>query len=522
MTSVMKSLKNILLAVVLVAGSSLSLQATRAIGGSDSPLKLIRVSSSQIEKVAEFLDAKGVDVEGLKRDGLNSESGSVSVVVQNTFDLTQHQALFREPYSVKIELLDEGVPYRNIVSQRVAERARIPNSVPSTLSVTGEEVVANGVTGLNDEEDYMDLDQTLAKLKEFEKQNPGIVKLFDLTELTGEKPTAEGRHIYGIQVSQNPAKIEDEPKVVMVAQHHARELTTQHAVIDSAEKFIQATKTDSSVESQFIQSGAVWFVPVVNPDGLQFVFNGDRYWRKNRSKNADGSRGVDLNRNYEFKYGSCGQNSTVGGSETYRGERFFSEPETRTMDKFVAKLHPQFAISYHSYGDEVLYPYICGTLAESAIYFDIRDKLASHLDYGMRPASSSGEDFEHFYNRYGTIAFLLEIGSDFQPAVSEYRLSIQPAVLKTLPFMLGLYSRPHFHFVVKDAQTGLPVIANVAIEQVSFKEGEKRATDSFGVHRWWLVPGGYKVTVSAPGYKAQTVSATLSKADQLVEFSLAK
>ena len=57
-------------------------------------------------------------------------------------------------------------------------------------------------------------------------------------------------------------------------------------------------------------------------------------WRKNRRRNAGGSYGVDLNRNYPFGWSfTCG-GSTTETSSNYRGTQAASEPEVRTMIAF--------------------------------------------------------------------------------------------------------------------------------------------------------------------------------------------
>ena len=93
-----------------------------------------------------------------------------------------------------------------------------------------------------------------------------------------------------------------------------------------------------------IDTTTLYFIPVVNVDGFkyiceQFMTTGYlRFIRKNRNdgkKNnytpcsEDDFLGVDLNRNYDFKFAL----SNIGSSdnvcaEDYRGPSAFSEPET--------------------------------------------------------------------------------------------------------------------------------------------------------------------------------------------------
>lgn len=81
------------------------------------------------------------------------------------------------------------------------------------------------------------------------------------------------------------------------------------------------------------------FVPIVNLDSHSFIsesFGSESYDKyKNKRKNMNdqycpnqrGEMGVDLNRNYDFHYGSNKDDSYQCG-ETYRGPFAFSEPET--------------------------------------------------------------------------------------------------------------------------------------------------------------------------------------------------
>jgi len=45
-----------------------------------------------------------------------------------------------------------------------------------------------------------------------------------------------------------------------------------------------------------------YFVPLLNPDGYKFTFEGNRLWRKTRSDNGSPCLGVDANRNMGKHY----------------------------------------------------------------------------------------------------------------------------------------------------------------------------------------------------------------------------
>merc|ERR1712226_429740 len=87
---------------------------------------------------------------------------------------------------------------------------------------------------------------------------------------------------------------------------------------------------------------------------------GDRMWRKTRSHNSGICTGVYPNRNWGYRWGGKGA-STRPCSETYRGPRAFSEPETEAVKNFI--LDPsrrsswELYLTFHSYGQMILYPW---------------------------------------------------------------------------------------------------------------------------------------------------------------------
>ena len=76
-----------------------------------------------------------------------------------------------------------------------------------------------------------------------------------------------------------------------------------------------------------------YILPLVNPDGYEYSRTKDRLWRKNRRRHL-GFRGIDLNRNWGFKWGGAGI-SKRPWKEDYAGPKPFSEPETAAVSNFV-------------------------------------------------------------------------------------------------------------------------------------------------------------------------------------------
>lgn len=109
--------------------------------------------------------------------------------------------------------------------------------------------------------------------------------------------------------------------------------------------------TNSKIKD-LVNSCEIWLVPVVNPDGLEYSQNGSKMWRKNRR----GGYGVDLNRNYDYKWSNIGALNNKG-DKTYHGTNPFSEPCSAAIRDLAKRENFTAAIFFHSYGNLVLYPF---------------------------------------------------------------------------------------------------------------------------------------------------------------------
>src|SRR5262245_11483363 len=172
----------------------------------------------------------------------------------------------------------------------------------------------------------------------------------------------EGRPILAYRISDNANKNEpNEPEVLYTALHHAREPQSLMTILYFMEKLLQGYGNNPEI-TYLIKHRQLWFIPIVNPDG--YVFNqetnpkGGGLWRKNRRKNSDGSFGIDINRNYSFKwsYDNIGS-SPNPADETFRGTSAFSEPESSAIRDFVRSRKFLLALNYHSFRNLWIYPW---------------------------------------------------------------------------------------------------------------------------------------------------------------------
>jgi hypothetical protein len=235
--------------------------------------------------------------------------------------------------------------------------------------------------------------------------------------------SVQGRPILAMKIGA-AADAPNRPNVLFMGTHHAREwVSTEMAMrlirwlADSAPPGLLATRD-------------VWVIPVENPDGYQYTFTNDRFWRKNRRDNGDGTFGVDLNRNYpEFwGYDNAGSSGATA-NETYRGPGPASEPETKAIMAFHGAHPPAASVSYHTYSGLVLFPYgfrqgalapdlpIYRALGGTDFLPAVRDSVPDsfHAYYHPGPGwnlyTTNGEYTDWAYRAHRTIAFTTELTS---------------------------------------------------------------------------------------------------------------
>ncbi len=344
------------------------------------------------------------------------------------------------------------------------------------------------------------------ELLALEKKYPGLAKRVDLTLLTKTAATHEKRHLFALKISDKVALDEGEPTALLAAQHHARELNAPYMVLQAAKRILAGYASDPLLK-QTVDSYELWLVPCVNPDGVNYVWTRDRWWRKNRRRNAGGSYGVDLNRNYPFHWGKCGSTSSRETSSTYRGPSAGSEPEVQTM-MALAKLKAfDKYLDFHSYGHEVLTTYgPCQqrsyggkrVLQVEAFY---RNLVRAKMRFATRSPSASGEAPEWHWATNGSLAYLVEVGTSFQPSFTT-TVAEEKRVWPGVRAFIGL--RPSVAGRVRSLKGDSPLAASIDVSaalQTNQGERSKGALPGGRFHLW-LPAGTWTLGVQAPKHQS--------------------
>ena len=231
-----------------------------------------------------------------------------------------------------------------------------------------------------------------------------------------------------LKVTRDARRLRDgrRPATLFVAAQHGNERITPEVVRRLAHHVIDGYRTDSTI-TELVDTTELWFVPVANPDGYDFTFTpGNRLWRKNlRDNDGDGrmtaNDGVDLNRNYPTKWGYDDEGSSPNvGSQTYRGARPASEPETQALDRLMARVGFEFLVNYHSAAESVLYGtswQVDTPTPDDAVYEAIAGDSSTPAVPGYGPGrvaelyTGNGILDEHAHLEYGTLGVLVEMST---------------------------------------------------------------------------------------------------------------
>jgi len=250
----------------------------------------------------------------------------------------------------------------------------IPYEIKSQDFYTLDKDAVSIQSGVNGEfHSYAELEQELMDLEESYPDLATVIDIGDSLEL---------RNIYALKISDNVWAEEQEASVIFLGCHHAREWISVEIPLLLGKYLVESYDSNLEVRN-LVNNCEIWIVPLVNPDGLEYSIHFYRYWRKNLRDNGDGTFGVDLNRNYGYKWGHDNLGSSSDPfSEIYRGSAPFSEPETQAIRDLFTQKTFQALVSYHSYSQVILYPwgYTEAPSDKDALLSEIAKKMAALME----------------------------------------------------------------------------------------------------------------------------------------------
>ncbi len=230
------------------------------------------------------------------------------------------------------------------------------------------------------------------------------------------------------------------PTILINASIHPRELVTSELALRLIEYLLNNYGVDGDA-TWLLDEHLIVIIPVSNPDGRRLAEQG-LYQRKNLNNTYGGNcsnpptesnqYGVDLNRNFNFKWGTVNMPSEPKCGQTYPGPTAASEPETAAIQTLEATLFADqrgpldtdpapptttgVFIDLHANAGLVMWPWgHTATVAPNGAELQlIGRKLASYN--GLDPVQAielyptSGGSRDYAYGELGIASFTFEVG----------------------------------------------------------------------------------------------------------------
>ncbi len=172
--------------------------------------------------------------------------------------------------------------------------------------------------------------------------------------------------------------------------------------------------------------GGAWFVPLVNPDGALLCTEGigsiSGRRRRELLVRINGGfdfslwkanvEAVDLNVNFDARWGTGKCNLTYPAPENYIGTAPFCASESVALKNFTLQVCPQFTLSYHTKGEEIYWRFHQSGL-RCLRDFRLAKILSESTGYPLCESPHSAGGYKDWcIEKLKIPAFTVEVGKD--------------------------------------------------------------------------------------------------------------
>ena len=376
--------------------------------------------NANYSRIKVFLDEKNT-IEKLAQLGVETDHGEIALkrYIINDFSKSEIQLIQNQGFKTEI-LIADSEAFAISPENAEAAKARIFWQCGTPYSYTHK---APKNFKLGTMAGFYTYQEMLAIFADMQAKYPNLISKAAPIDTF---KTFEKRPIQWLKISDNPTKKEtSEGQVLYTALHHAREPASLSQLVYFMWYLLENYEKSDEIK-YLVNNTELFFVPCINPDG--YVYNqttnpsGGGFWRKNRRANADGTFGVDLNRNYGYEWGKNDFGSSPdGASDTYRGTAPFSEPETSAIRWLCKQNNFTIALNYHSYSDYLIYPWANNEVLADSSFLPLADLLTRYNNYLAGTTtetvgySVNGDAPDWMFGEAKIKAFTPEVGTVFWP-----------------------------------------------------------------------------------------------------------
>jgi carboxypeptidase T len=249
--------------------------------------------------------------------------------------------------------------------------------------------------------------------------------------------TYEGRDLWMVKLSDNVNQEEKEPGALFMGAHHGNEKPGYEVCLFFIQYMVEHYGNSSTPEvREAMDRTQIYLIPMVNPDGVEADS------RKNAAPNHGPfgysktitSYGVNLNRNYGdpwylaymFPVEYSLPFILPDSSFNYRGPYPFSENETKAVKAFAESHNISISISYHTYGQIILYPWMHTSkpTPDEPLFRSVGENMSAINHYTLyvktkylipRYGGTLGSSENWLYRERGVIAYTMELCNERAP-----------------------------------------------------------------------------------------------------------
>ena len=244
-----------------------------------------------------------------------------------------------------------------------------------------------------------------------------------------------GRELTGIVLSPAGDNVKDPQRVLVAGAFHGQEWLTALCTLRLCEELARALSLRRPLWGLSIpgamQGRQIWFVPMVNPDGVEIALNGSASAGEQQlfvsvaGGNCPGrwqanARGVDINRNFDagWEEAVCAARSLRcdrPGARYYPGTAPESEPETRALTELCRRVDFRHVVALHTQGEEIYWSYGEYTPPQSQLIARVLGAAADYAVATPSPEAAHGGFKDWFIRTFHRPGFTVELGLGENP-----------------------------------------------------------------------------------------------------------
>ena len=259
-----------------------------------------------------------------------------------------------------------------------------------------------------------------------------------------------GREIPALVLSRGPVR----QRVLMAAAFHGQEWMTALCALRLCEELCLTLQADLPLcdipVCRAMWGRQIWFVPLVNPDGVEIARYGSSaaggYAASAAAAGADvpglwrgNARGVDINHNFNAGWGEMQDPAAKNGKNIRHlsGAEPESEPETRALTALCRRHSFRHVVALHSQGEEIYWQYGEHTPPQSRMMARVLGAASGYAVAQPAATAAHGGFKDWFIDCFHRPGFTIELGrgrnplpvSDFEPLYERAREMLALSVL---------------------------------------------------------------------------------------------